>query len=51
MDLRTFSAPESDATGDISNPGVTSDGGTSYAVHEWKPKSETTYETLTLVKT
>ena len=36
---------------DASNPGQTSDGGTSYAVHVWKPKSETTYETLTLVKT
>ena len=36
---------------DVSNPGQTSDGGTSYAVQVWKPKSETTYETLTLVKT
>ena len=42
---------ESDITGEASNPGFTSDGGTSYAVKDWKPRSETTYETLTLVKT
>ena len=41
----------SEITGEVSNPGLTSDGGTSYAVQVWKPKSETTYETLTLVKT
>ena len=42
---------ESEVSGDVSQPGATSDGGTSYAIQQWKPKSETTYETLTLVKT